>query len=533
MEKMITKELVETTYLWCAGRLDNSHDAADLAQEILCTALQEIRRGRKIDHFHGWYWGMAQNRLRMYFRMKRNGAVSLDATEQLFIPDDTADALLTAEEIGELNHAISRLSAMHREMIILYYLRGMKISDIARTLDVPEGTVKRRLFDAKNDIRKGVTEMTNTGKSAYAPAEVKLSGGYSIPDYWNMINDLMTKQIFAVCACDPHTIREIADEIGVAPVYFEKKLQWLVDNGFLKEHAAGRYLTDFILYPAGKKTEFQAALSEIYETVGEEVIRAIRSVEDKIRALDFYGSDMPAGKLLWVWCVWAGNMLMEEMNALYRGKWASKVPENNGKTWRLTGTVQYPEEEMPAASLKIVPAPWSNLHRPFRTSGYRWVESANLFEAEPFDNRDSIFDEGNIDLFMRIYDNPRLALTPNEEENAAGLIRVGFLARREDGLYPAMPVMSAKVRQEIHEILRTAMSPIAMKYASAVGECAERMLLPVTRADLLEEFVHWTVSSAFFPIGYIFRYAMDTPGVLEIPADYSTSAAGFAVCWRK
>jgi len=29
MEKMITKELVETTYLWCAGRLDNSHDAAD------------------------------------------------------------------------------------------------------------------------------------------------------------------------------------------------------------------------------------------------------------------------------------------------------------------------------------------------------------------------------------------------------------------------------------------------------------------------------------------------------------------------
>ncbi len=533
MEKMITDELVETTYLWCAGRLNNTHDAADLAQEILCTALQEIRRGRQIDHFHGWYWGLAQNRLRMHFRMKRHGAVSLDATERLSLPDDTADALLTAEEIGELNHAVSRLSAMHREAIILYYLRGMKITDIARTLGVPEGTVKRRLFDAKNDIRKGVSEMTTTGKSAYAPAEVQLSGGYSIPDYWNQISDLMTKQIFAVCAKEPHTIREIADEIGVAPVYFEEKLHWLLENKFLKEHTAGRYLTDFILYPAGKRAEFQSALSEIYETVGSEVTGAILTAEDKIRALDFYGNDWPMEKLMWILCVYAGNMLMEEMNAVYSGKWASKIPKDNGKTWRLTGTVRYPEEEMPACTPQIAPVPWSNLHRSFRTSGYRFAETANLFEAKPFSNRDSIFSEGNIDLFMRIYDNPQLILTPNEEETAAELIRVGFLVRREDGLYPGMPVFAWNVRQELHEILRCAMAPIAMKYAAAVGECAERMLLPVTRADLLEEFVHWTVSGAFFPIGYIFRYAMDTPGVLEIPADYSASALGFAVYYRK
>jgi len=533
MEDMFTDELVEATYLWCARRVENSHDAADLAQEILCTALQAVRRGTPVGHFHGWYWGLAQNRLRMYIRMKRHGAVSLDAAGTLAVPDDTADALISSEEYSALNRAVSRLSAMHREAIVLYYLRGMKIREIAQSLGVPEGTVKRRLFDAKNDIRKGVCDMTNTGKSAYAPAEVRLNGGYSIPDYWNQIGDLMTKQIFAVCAKEPHTIREIADEIGVAPVYFEEKLQWLLDNGFLKEHSAGRYLTTFILYPAQKRADFQCALSEIYAGIGREVTDAILAAEKQICALDFYGNTMPMPRLMWILYVYAGNMLMEEMNVVYSGKWASKIPENNGKTWRLTGTVQYPEEKLTVGNTRVTPVTWSNLHRSFRTSGYRWVECGNLFEAKPFDNRDSVFTEGNIDLFMRIFGDPGMRLTPNEEEIAAGLIRVGFLERRESGLYPALPIMERGVREKIHEILRTAVAPIALRYAAAVGECAERILLPVTRADLLEEFVHWIVSGAFFPIGYLFRYGMDTPGVLEIPEDYSASAAGFAVCYRK
>ena len=57
------------------------------------------------------------------------------------------------------------------------------------------------------------------------------------------------------------------------------------------------------------------------------------------------------------------------------------------------------------------------------------------------------------------------------------------------------------------------------------------MLLGHIRADLREEYVNWVMRQAFYPIGYIMRWGMDT-GALAIPADYSSSAAGCAIYYR-
>ena len=49
----------------------------------------------------------------------------------------------------------------------------------------------------------------NIGRSSYAPADVQIWGGYGIPSYWNNISDLMTKQIFAACAKEAKTVRQM------------------------------------------------------------------------------------------------------------------------------------------------------------------------------------------------------------------------------------------------------------------------------------------------------------------------------------
>ncbi|MGM9653157.1 MAG: RNA polymerase sigma factor [Eubacteriales bacterium] len=532
-DTLLSEALIEETFLWCVRRLGNSHDAEDLSQEILTTALSAQRRGQRIDNFYAWYWAMAKNRLRIFLRMQKTGAAQLDTeTLSLAAEDDTAAALLREEEISALNYALSRLSALHRQTVILYYLREMKIADIARTLGIPEGTVKRRLFDAKNDIRKGMNDMTTVGKSAYAPAEVNLWGSGGIPNYWNDISDLMTTQIFAVCARESHTVREIADEIGVAPVYFEAKLRWLLERKFMKEYAPGRYLTDFVLYPAQAYADFGAEVAEVYANIGQEITDAICRVEDKLRALPFYGNSFPRGQLLWTWYVFAAEALQSEMSAVYSGKWMDKIPKDNGKTYRLAGTVRAPEETV-VNRAGTRPVPWSNLHNNFRTSGYRHIEHANLFQAEPFGDRDSIISDKNADLFMRLFEDPALTLTPNEEEEAGYLIRAGYLVRRDGKLYPTMPLLPYEIRQKMLEILRGAVAPAALRYTAGIGALAEKILLPLTRSDLLEEFVHWIVSGSFFPVGYLLRYGMETPGVLELPSDYSASSFGICIYYRK
>ena len=52
--------------------------------------------------------------------------------------------------------ALSKLSLAHREVLTLYFLEDAPVEEIAAVLDVPEGTVKSRLFHAKRALRAAI-----------------------------------------------------------------------------------------------------------------------------------------------------------------------------------------------------------------------------------------------------------------------------------------------------------------------------------------------------------------------------------------
>ncbi len=525
--ELFTKELLDATFLYCCKRLGNTDDAQELTQDIAVEALRGFRQGDEISHFHAWYWGLARNRYYLFLRMRKNRAVCLGEDGGASLPapgGDICDTLVAQEEISSLNYAVSRLSQLHREVVIAHYLRGEKIADIARRLDVPEGTVKRRLHDAKQDIRRGMEQMNNTGTMSYAPAQLSIWGGYAIPNYWNNLEDLMIHQIFVACRSDAKTVREIADEIGVAPVYFEDKLRYLLDNRFLKETSNGRYLADFCIFPAQLYADYWYEQSRVFQDVGAVVTDAILACENQIRALDFYGNRFDYNYLMWLLYVYAATAMSRDMLTLYRKKWEGKVPGGNGKDYRMTGIVTFPDETVQARDCQSVG--WSNLHMHYQTSGYRHICYANLFQAPPFPNRDHIFSDFNMDLVMRLYEDPQLALSPVQEEQAAVLIQKGYLQRTDGGLFLTMPVMGQTVKSEMERILGDALHREAVRYAEKVGELSDRMLLPHVRKDLLEDYVNWVMEGNFFPIGYILYDAMYGSKTLAIPADYDASAAG-------
>ncbi|MBQ8508619.1 MAG: sigma-70 family RNA polymerase sigma factor [Clostridia bacterium] len=537
MNDLFTDELILNTYLFCQKRL-RPQDAEECAQDILCEALAGLRaaehRGRQIAAFHPWYWTLARNRLNLFLRLKYNGAAPLDAVSgYLASGEDPLDGLISQEEVSALNFALSRLSRLHREIIIEYYLRELPIETIARRLDIPAGTVKRRLFDARENVKRSVeNHMETIGRSAYAPASLQLFGTYQFPKYLDKISDLMTRQIFAATAKSARTIREIADEIGVAPVYFEDKIDYLLENRFLKETSNGRYIADFIILPAQASADFWYASTKVFEPVGGEITAAIRSVEDKLRGLGFYGSDFAEGYLMWLWYVYACQGMSNVMQSAYR---ASKpdVPASNGKDYCIEGVVTYPDEKIirPDEPPKAI-MNWSNLHNQFRTSDYRFIEFGNLYEAEPFGDRDSVLTDANIGLFMRLFDNPSLALTGTDEETAAGLVGKGFLEKREGGLYPTLPIFTLEQWKEMQNILTEAVQPLCGRYMEKIAALGESILLPHVRPDLYHEYVNYTMRIAFWPLHNVMWYGMNA-GTLEIPGDYSRSAACTMIWYRK
>lgn len=541
-------ELMEATFLWCYRHVSNTHDAEDLSQEILLEAIISYRKacgkGEPPAAFYPWFWGIAKNRLRLFYRARKKQAVLLgetmgnlsDSEPCYFDLCDIDEALIAEEERARLTFELSLLSRIQRECVVLYYLQNRSVKEIARILGIPEGTVKSRLFDARKNVKKGMEEPmenneTKNKRLSYAPAELNMCGSNGIPSHWHFLQDTMVKQILVACAYEGKTVREISETIGVAPVYFEEKIDYLLKNRFIKEIAPSTYIDDFPIVPQQADVDMQVAANAIHLATMPRVTAIIRELLPEARKLILNEGDLSDGYLLWFLYVRAAWGMGDCMKKRYAEVCPHKVAENNGKSWRLFGRVTYPDDQITCKG-EYKGMTWSNMHYHFRTAKHS-ITVANLYEAEPFSmSRDTLVTEGNADLVMRLWEDPHTVLTPNEQETAARLIQNGFLVSRDGRIYLNVPVMTWDDTWKLDELYATALDGIAAEVVSDLIKVGDTHMLPHVRPDLLEEYVHYIMTLCFSCINELFWYGVNEGHDLEIPADYETSAAAMALYIR-
>ncbi len=508
--------------------MDDRTEKVHIGYCILLHTIASFRAGRVPEYFYPWYWQLAHNRYCSFLKKKKYGAEQIEKWEEAIYEEME---FFEEDEISRLNLTISRLSREQRELVIRYYLKNETISQIAKEMGLAEGTVKRRLFDTRAELRNGVNDMTKRiGMSAYAPATLTLSGGGTMPDHWNRIG-LMEKQIFVACMSEAKTIAEIADEIGVAPVYFEKKLDWLLKIGFLVERGKGKYITDFIIIPESVFRDHFYAKDELLKDIGKELTDILYASEKDIRAMDFYGNDMPYDYLLWeLYCFacWGLNVHMWEC---YCEQYQGNFPTRKKRDWELDGRVQFADETVDY-SKPYRQVSWSNIHNHFAVGGYKLVEYGNHFQAPPFPNRDFHINHANIRTIMKIFENANGTLDEHEQMQAAELMEKGFIEKRGGGLYLTLPVMHYNVRNQIVSYLKQVTAPLAEKYMKKLVEMTDAMILPHIRGDLMAEYANRYMETAFFTVNSVFYYAMHEGKTLAIPEDYNRSAAAMVLYYR-
>jgi len=62
------------------------------------------------------------------------------------------------ERWQSLQQAIDALPPGHHIVVVLYYLEGLSLQEIANVMDIPEGTVKSRLHHARRKLREAMQE---------------------------------------------------------------------------------------------------------------------------------------------------------------------------------------------------------------------------------------------------------------------------------------------------------------------------------------------------------------------------------------
>ena len=139
----------------------NFHDAKDIAQEAWINAYQKLFTYDPDRHFGAWIYRISKRCAVDWLRKRENSVVDdLSAAMNIADPGLQPDEEQEKRELYDIvNRALLSLSEVHRETTVLYYINGYSQIDVSRILNVPLGTVKRRLHDSRELLRKEVMDM--------------------------------------------------------------------------------------------------------------------------------------------------------------------------------------------------------------------------------------------------------------------------------------------------------------------------------------------------------------------------------------
>ena len=238
-ERIIT-EYLKPVFGFALKRCRNLHDAEDLSQEIAARAFKALLIKDDVGDVGKYIWTIAHNALSNYYRDSAGSTAVLpieDISERMSVADDLSNTDESEIAIFRLRSEIAYLSKLQRRIVIAYYFENRKQADIANELKIPLGTVKWHLFEAKKELKRSVTMARNHGELKFNPVTLTRiccngSAGTKGSNA-NFFRSALSQNIAYAVKDTYKSVNEIADELGVSPVYVESEAEYLHEYGFL------------------------------------------------------------------------------------------------------------------------------------------------------------------------------------------------------------------------------------------------------------------------------------------------------------
>ena len=151
--------------------LGDFHLAEDAAQEAFLSAWRNLDQLRTPEAFPGWFKRIVLTQCNRLTRGKRLDTVSLDAIFEAPAADtDPFEAYEQIERQIRVYAAIRALPEHERMTTALFYISDYSQKEISDFLEVPVSTVKKRLFDARKKLRKGMEDMVREALQEKRPS---------------------------------------------------------------------------------------------------------------------------------------------------------------------------------------------------------------------------------------------------------------------------------------------------------------------------------------------------------------------------
>lgn len=169
MKKINTNDLEQTVqnysdmlFRLCFMMVKNEHDTQDILQETFITYMRTNKHFESEEHKKAWLIKVSQNKCKDFLRFhKRHQHVPIESVEETL---DLYQTFPLAEQV-EFDF-IWNLDVKYRSVILLHYMEGYSMEEVAKMLNITLAAARKRLQRARAELKKSRNIYIN-GDNAY------------------------------------------------------------------------------------------------------------------------------------------------------------------------------------------------------------------------------------------------------------------------------------------------------------------------------------------------------------------------------
>lgn len=154
------REIVEryhsSIFRVCLSHLGSLEEAEDAVQEIFLRVYRSISTLKHNSRLWAWLYSITMNHLKtQYSRLRRLDYLNERTEHNLrFYQNDPAVLVEQKETCNRIQQAVAALPSNLKEVVILYYMKDMSVTDISEALGITRENVKSKLYRARKRLKE-------------------------------------------------------------------------------------------------------------------------------------------------------------------------------------------------------------------------------------------------------------------------------------------------------------------------------------------------------------------------------------------
>jgi RNA polymerase sigma factor (sigma-70 family) len=484
--------------------------AEDAVQEAFLNAYRALASLQDGAKFGAWLGRILQRVLLQQAHGVRNDVIllSLGSMElHITVPAPEPELL---ELKARVRAGLSELTRRQRQVLELFYLEGLSCQEIAQRLEIPEGTVKRRLHDSRNHLRKEWIKMTDSKPATGACRQLSTwFWGNSHRETQKALQSLLAQSVALAINKQAKTAAEIAETVGAETAYVKDVLKDLQGYNLVVQNGSKNFRLNFIALDLADHQALRDHLSQVGRALADALtpqIPVVRAAYEKT-SMAQQGWDWQSAQWILVTMYLCNQALRKHCPEVFD----IQPPEQpDGNNYWFVGS-EAPGSFGNNLSALLAVGCNSNIFPEGGTSHF-WTPQVRKASIRPL-GRDCFgiiqaLAEGaqSIDAVVAIVSAGDTEKAAKTREMLANLIATGYVERQDDQarlLFPVYPqqdfeMLAAVLDQATAKPAREILLPGAIALDAMVAAQGYKYLadqIPAVRGSLTSELLGWTLTA--------------------------------------